>query len=272
MHLHSVFLTVEGDIMLVISGSVGKGGKNHPFDVKKIQEFLNASPAVTARLALDGRFGALTYQAILQYQMSIFHEMRACDGLIEPSGPTIRAMSNPHTRITKNVQPQTAQMHARAQGGHMETDDTEIEALNLGTTARAAAYELKKAHPSVKFTSGRRSKEDQARAMSGNVVQNRKWIEQTYAQSDLRTSCQTWVDNNPNKKTAAEIKAGLLEQFNAVPDNVLARFSKHLGGEAFDVQPVDKDATAIKATIRGLTGVSKFLEHEGGLVRWHVEF
>ena len=43
-------------------------------------------------------------------------------------------------------------------------------------------------------------------------------------------------------------------------------------GEAFDVQPVDKDADAIKKTIRGLDGLGKFLDSEGGLVRWHAEF
>lgn len=152
------------------------------------------------------------------------------------------------------------------------TNDPEIEALNLAATARAAAYELKKAQPTVSFTSGRRSKEDQARAMASNVVKNRKWIEQTYKASDLRTSCQNWVDKNPDKKTQAEIQAGLLEQFNAVSDDVLGSFSKHLSGQAFDVQPVDKNADAIKTSIRGLTGMTKFLEMEGGLVRWHVEF
>ena len=81
--------------------------------------------------------------------------------------------------------------------------DPEIEALNLTTTASTAAYALKKAHPSVTFTSGRRSKEDQARAMASNVVTNRKWIEQTYVSSPLRTKCQEWVDNNPTKKTPA---------------------------------------------------------------------
>jgi hypothetical protein len=151
-------------------------------------------------------------------------------------------------------------------------NDAEIEALNLAETARKAAYALKKAHPSVKFTSGRRSKEDQARAMASNVVNNRKWIEQTYANSPLRKKCQEWVDNNPSKKTQAEIADGLVSVFNTVTDADLGKFSKHLSGEAFDVQPVDKDAEAIKKTIRGLAGLGKFLDTEGGLVRWHAQF
>jgi hypothetical protein len=151
-------------------------------------------------------------------------------------------------------------------------NDAEIEVLNLAGTARKAAYALKKAHPSIKFTSGRRNKSDQARAMASNVVRNRKWIEQTYASSELRRKCQEWVDNNPEKKTQAEIEEGLLSVLNAASDAELGKFSKHLSGGAFDVQPVEKDAEAIKRTIRGLPGLDKFLDTEGGLVRWHVQF
>jgi hypothetical protein len=151
-------------------------------------------------------------------------------------------------------------------------NDSEIEALNLAPTARSAAYALKKAHPTVKFTSGRRNKEDQARAMASNVVKNRKWIKETYMDSPLRKNCQDWLDKNPDKKTQTEIQAGLLSVFNAATDAELGKFSKHLSGMAFDVQPVEKNAESIKKTIRGLSEVDKFLEKEGGLVRWHVQF
>ena len=150
--------------------------------------------------------------------------------------------------------------------------DAQIEGLDLSATAKAAAYALKKAHPTVSFTSGRRDKADQARAMASNVVKNRKWIEETYAKSDLRKQCQDWVDANPDKKTQAGIAEGLLSVFNSASDADLGKFSKHLSGDAFDVQPVDKDADAIKKTIRGLTGLDKFLDTEGGLVRWHAQF
>jgi hypothetical protein len=150
--------------------------------------------------------------------------------------------------------------------------DPDIEKLNLAATARAAAYALKKAHPTVVFTSGRRDKAQQASAMASNVVKNRKWIEETYVASDLRTKCQDWVDKNPTKKTQSEIADGLLSVFNDATDAELAGISKHLSGEAFDVQPVDKDAEAIKTTIRGLSGLTKFLDKEGGLVRWHAQF
>jgi hypothetical protein len=150
--------------------------------------------------------------------------------------------------------------------------DAEIEALDLAAIARAAAYALKAAHPTVSFTSGRRNKGDQARAMAGNVVKNRKWIEETYAASDLRTALQKWVDDNPKVTKSADVAAGLLGVFDAATEEAVGKFSKHLSGEAFDVQPVTLDAEAIKKTIRGLEGLGKFLETEGGLVRWHAQF
>ena len=150
--------------------------------------------------------------------------------------------------------------------------DPAIEALNLRGAARAAAYALKKAHPSVKFTSGRRNKVDQARAMASNVVHNRNWIEDTYAPSTVSKACQKWVDGHPDAKTQEEIAAGLLSVLDVATDAHLARLSRHLSGDAFDVQPVETDAEAIKKTIRGLKGLDVFLEKEGGLIRWHAQF
>ena len=150
--------------------------------------------------------------------------------------------------------------------------DPEIEALDLALTAKIAAYALKQAHPSVMFTSGRRNKRDQARAMSENVILNRNWIEQTYARTLASDNCQRWVDDNPDKTTQQEIEAGLASVIDALPDAELARLSKHLSGDAFDVQPVIEDAEKIKATIRSLPGLKVFLDMEGGLVRWHAQF
>ena len=140
------------------------------------------------------------------------------------------------------------------------------------TPVQVDAYALKTAHAAVAFTSGRRSKADQARAMAGNVVLNRQWIEQTYAAGTLRTKCQKWVDENPTKTTQDEVAEGLLSVLDAATDAELGSFSRHLSGLAFDVQPVTEDADAIKKSIRALAGLDKFLEMEGGLVRWHAQF
>ena len=42
-------------------------------------------------------------------------------------------------------------------------------------------------------------------------------------------------------------------------------------GHAFDVQPV-ANGDAIKKTIESLPNLRKFLESEGGLVKWHADF
>lgn len=150
--------------------------------------------------------------------------------------------------------------------------DKAIEALNLSPIAKAAAYELKRQHPAVVFTSGRRDKAEQAGAMATNVINNRKWIVQTYAVSPASAACQKWVDTNPTATTVSQIRDGLISVFNSLTDAQMEKLSKHLAGAAFDVQPVIKDAAAIKATIRKLKGLRLFLEKEGGLVRWHAEF
>src|SRR5258708_6001953 len=150
--------------------------------------------------------------------------------------------------------------------------DPAIEVLNLQETARKAAYLLKKAHPSVIFTSGRRDKAAQARAMASNVVIRRDWIACTYVPSEARDQCQNWVDNHAHAKTLTDLEAGLTGVLDSLTDALLARLSKHLAGDAFDVQPVVRDADAIKQTIRSLPGLSAFLEREGGLVRWPAQF
>jgi hypothetical protein len=175
----------------------------------------------------------------------------------------------PHNAVVATATQRGAMAAESAPG---EIKDPEIEALDLSEVARAAAYLLKKAHPAVKFTSGRRGKDDQARAMASNVVKNRKWIEQTYRLTEVSARCQNWVDANPDRKTQKEVQDGLLSVLDSVTTVELAKLSKHLSGDAFDVQPVDKNAAAIKQTIESLPGKDKFLDKEGGLVRWHVQF
>jgi hypothetical protein len=171
----------------------------------------------------------------------------------------------------KNAAPAGA-TPADAPAAAAEKTDSDIEALNLADTAKKAAYALKKAHPSVVFTSGFRTKEDQARAMAENVVENRDYIKDTYIQSTARDKCQKWVDDNKDKKTKEEIQKGLKSVMDDLTDSQLNLLSKHLSGEAFDVQPVTVDAEKIKKTIKGLTGLTRFLEKESGLVRWHAQF
>jgi len=152
-----------------------------------------------------------------------------------------------------------------------ETDPA-IEALDLAEPAKTGAYTLKKKFPDVVFTSGRRDKDGQARAMASNVVSNRKWIQETYKSTDASKACQKWVDDHPEAKDKDTIGDGLKGVLDSLTDEQLGQLSKHLSGEAFDVQPVTKDAAAIKAAMDALPGRSWFTDKEGGLVRWHVQF
>ena len=170
--------------------------------------------------------------------------------------------------------PPTVDPTATAPATEAAEKDPDIEGLDLTGNAKKGAYTLKKKHPSVSFTSGFRDKDDQARAMAQNIAKpdKRKWVENTYSPSKARTACQKWVDDNPEKTTVAELAEGLLSVLNGLTDPELSALSLHLVGKAFDVQPVETDADDIKATIRGLEGLHRFLEKEDGLVRWHAQF
>jgi hypothetical protein len=146
-----------------------------------------------------------------------------------------------------------------------------ISALKLAPTAKKAAETLLEEFPDVIFTSGKRDLADQARAMASNVVLRRDWIKKTYLANDASKACQKWVDDHPEATTQKEIAEGLLATLKGLGKKA-GQISKHLTGEAFDVQPVAKDGAAIKKAMKNLPGAKKFLEKEGGLVRWHVQF
>lgn len=145
-----------------------------------------------------------------------------------------------------------------------------IEEMNLEPVAKKAATILQEKHPQIKFTSGRRTIAEQAHAMARNVVKNRKWIGQTYIAA---AKLQEWVDANPQAKTVAAITAGLEKTMKEMPETSLLKISRHLTGRAFDVKPVTTaNGKKIKADIQALPGLHKFLDKEGGLVRWHAQF
>lgn len=144
-----------------------------------------------------------------------------------------------------------------------------IEEMNLAPIAKKAATILQTKHPQIEFTSGRRDIRQQAHAMANNVVKNRKWIGKTYLAA---SKLQDWVDKHPQAKTVNTITAGLEQTMKEMSSAELQKISRHLTGRAFDVRPVTKNAKAIKADIQALPGLHKFLDKEGGLVRWHAQF
>ena len=146
-----------------------------------------------------------------------------------------------------------------------------IEELQLTPVAKNAATILKSKHPNLVFTSGRRSIKQQAHAMAGNIVSlhDRKWIVKTYLAG---AKLQAWVDQHPEAKTVDALTNGLEQTMNAMTEAERTKISRHLTGRAFDIRPVTLNAKKIKADIRALPGLHKFLDHEGGHVRWHAQF
>ena len=149
----------------------------------------------------------------------------------------------------------------------MATGVPEIDKLNLQPDVAEKALQLKHADPKVVFTSGRRTTAEQAHAMATNVVQKRNFIKNTYLDSPAIRKLQHWVDTHPQADTVAEITAGLESVMNGLSEEERLHISKHLTGRAFDVKPHSTSEAAIKA----LHPV-KFLTHESGLERWHVQF
>lgn len=146
--------------------------------------------------------------------------------------------------------------------------------LNCVGSAKIYAEKLEEEFPgSIKFTSGRRDIEDQARAMAQNVLKNRKWIVQTYVRTAESKQLQDWVDEHPDDDTQTELAASFLKIMKKWSDDQRHRISKHLSGRAWDVQPLPPGAraNAVKDYIRKMSGV-KFLEKEGGLIRWHAQW
>ena len=146
-----------------------------------------------------------------------------------------------------------------------------IDELQLEPIADHGARLLLQKHPNLEFTSGRRTIAQQAHAMAANIVSlhDRQFIGRTYLAG---ANLQQWVDAHPDAISVDAITAGLLEVMNAMAEVDVLKISRHLTGRAFDVRPVMQNAEAIKADIRALPGLNKFLEKEAGHVRWHAQF
>jgi len=168
----------------------------------------------------------------------------------------------------------TAEDKAKAEAAFELALEEELKELELSDKAKKAAQELKRAFREIVFTSGKRDTAGQASAMAENIVVsgNRNWIKETYAASTATTKLQKWVDENDKATTKDAIAEGLQKTMDAMTESERRLISKHLTGDAFDVQPVEKDADKIKDAMKKLPGVTKFFDKEGDLVRWHVQF
>ena len=89
---------VDGDYV-VLSGSVGSGGRNRFGDVLAVQTLLNKFIVVGSLtgvepLAPSGSVDSRTVSAIRAFQRQ-FVRMRRPDGRVDPNGPTLRALNGP---------------------------------------------------------------------------------------------------------------------------------------------------------------------------------
>lgn len=146
-----------------------------------------------------------------------------------------------------------------------------ISEMQLQPIAEQAATILKNKNPQLEFTSGRRNIRQQAHAMAGNIVafRDRQWIGKTYLAG---AKLQQWVNQHPAAVTVDAITEGLEHTMNAMAQDELLKISRHLTGRAFDVKPVFLNSKKIKTDFLQLPGLHKFLDHEGGHVRWHAQF
>lgn len=149
-----------------------------------------------------------------------------------------------------------------------------IDDLGLGASAKAAAESLLKQFPAdVKFTSGRRTISQQAAAMAPNIVKRRRWVEETYKDTPQRAALQKWVDDHPEATTGAAIAAGLAGVMSSWTATQQRNFSRHITGDAFDVQPVaGAQGDKIKQAIAKLPKLNWHTFSEGGLEIWHAQF
>jgi hypothetical protein len=141
----------------------------------------------------------------------------------------------------------------------------------LDGVARQVAREMLRLYPMARITSGRRSLSDQARAMAGNEAVKPGWIAATYVDSPVKRACVEWCAANRGAGRDG-ITTGLVSVMLRFSDADLGRISKHLSGQAFDVAPDMRNQQIAKyLRDRAAECGGKFLEREGGLVRWHFQ-
>jgi hypothetical protein len=156
-------------------------------------------------------------------------------------------------------------------GNSVPTDD--IDDLNLIDPARSGAIALRQAIPSIKFTSGRRSRASQAAGMASHIINDRQWASKTYANADVRGQIQAVVDGLPAGATQQDIAAAITQELNTWPDAKLGLLSRHPAGLAFDLHmdpAIDTDD--IQTALEQCDGFDKFLTSEAGQACWHVQW
>lgn len=159
-----------------------------------------------------------------------------------------------------------------------------INEMRLTANARIAAEMILAKHPKVRFTSGRRSSQAQARAMAANTCRHGiNWLAQTYKDQRMVKCLMAHVSENPDQLNNSELLAAcfhelLLEHFS----NYFARMP-HIKGRAFDIGwprgvsglIIREEGEAICKTIEELPaelGLELLLKKEGAHEVIHAQF
>ena len=143
--------------------------------------------------------------------------------------------------------------------------------MGLTGTALLAAQELVRVCPDAEIISGRRTVREQARAMAKNAFHDHDWIEDTY-RSPLCLAARrlvSWLKMHKNA-TLDQIDDAFERILCALPDDELEQLTSHLGGCAFDVRADEAVKPFCEAVAKKYGG--EFLDHEGRLIRYHLEF
>ncbi len=197
-------------------------------------------------------------------------------------------------------------------GTQMPNLDTgDVDKLDLIEPARSMALAVKAAFPTIKFTSGRRTKFSTAKAEveDGQKVANARglsllqgtiaYVTETYketpakdallaalnalpdtndwmtVQNAILAEINTWSDPFLGDIEAGPNIAGLVRIGVALDereDECLGMLSRHPGGLAFDMH-VDPniDVNALRTVLQAQPGFDKFLNHEAGQAIWHAQ-
>ena len=139
--------------------------------------------------------------------------------------------------------------------------DSDVDALDLQSDVANAAKALKAKVPAVRFTSGRRSLEEDSSAVAANIVANRNYVN-TFVDSEPKKLIKTWVDGHPTA-TKAEITDAIVKILEPMNDTKRSYWSLHLGGRAFDISQTSCTLAEVQAVF------PQALQEE---THWHVQF
>ena len=194
-----------------ITGSVGKGGRNAPSDVKNIQKRLNdLMPPSRQQLAVDGFNGPKTEAMIADFQKSVL-KFQFPDSRVDPNNKTIAGLNDPDASTawqSAGVR-KAVQLHFRS----ISLTNVSFDEQFKGAVDVYAQYDIE-----VRFMSGKScqlSKEDREkfkRVDTSCVVGNDEWSVLQTLLNDVPSSdiCVFFVGQlfDPAEKPGQEIFLG----------------------------------------------------------------